>query len=109
MLETYEAYADYKDVAAMTEELVAHVARETLGAHDVERDGETIDLAPPWRRVTLRDAIREETGVDIDASRRQATAARRDAASGIDFEPEPGDAAGASSSTSCSPSTSSRS
>ena len=34
MLETYEAYADYNDVAAMTEELVAHVARETLGTHD---------------------------------------------------------------------------
>ena len=32
MLETYEAYADYEDVAAMTEELVAYVARETVGA-----------------------------------------------------------------------------
>jgi len=67
MLETYEAYADYTDVAAMTEELVAFVARETLGTTTVERDGDTIDLSPPWRRVTLRDAILDETGVDIAA------------------------------------------
>jgi lysyl-tRNA synthetase, class II len=69
MLETYEAYADYMDVAAMTEELVAHVAQETIGTLTVERDDETIDLTPPWRRVTLRDAIREETQIDIAESR----------------------------------------
>src|SRR5690349_8708817 len=67
MLETYEAYADYMDVAAMTEELVAFVARETLGTTTVERDGHTIDLSPPWRRATLRDAIREETGDELAA------------------------------------------
>ncbi len=65
MLETYEAYSDYTAVAAMTEELVAQVAQETVGALIVERDGEAIDLTPPWRRVTLRDAIVEETGIDI--------------------------------------------
>jgi len=54
-------------VAAMTEELVAFVARETLGTTTVERDSDTIDLSPPWRRVTLRDAILDETGVDIAA------------------------------------------
>ena len=57
MLETYEAYADYLDVAAMTEQLVAHVARR--GARDDHgRDRRRdVDLSPPWRRVTLRDAI----------------------------------------------------
>ncbi len=68
MLETYEAYADYSDVAAMTEELVAHAARETIGTTTIEREGETIDLAPPWRRVTLRDAILH---VDRHRHRRQ--------------------------------------
>jgi lysyl-tRNA synthetase class 2 len=67
MLETYEAYADYLDVAAMTEELVAHAARETLGTTTVEVEGRPIDLAPPWRRVTLRDAILERTGIDFRA------------------------------------------
>jgi lysyl-tRNA synthetase class 2 len=66
MLETYEAYADYLDVASMTEQLVAFVARETIGATSVEIDGEPMELAPPWRRVTLHEAIREQTGIDLD-------------------------------------------
>src|SRR5207248_3623725 len=48
MLETYEAYADYTDVASMTEELLGFVARETLGTLTVDRDGGSIDLSPPW-------------------------------------------------------------
>jgi lysyl-tRNA synthetase class 2 len=90
MLETYEAYADYNHVAAMTEELVAHVARETIGTVTIEHDGHTIDLTPPWRRVTLKDAIQAETGIDIGVSRDRAAllAAMRQA--GIDSNPEPG-------------------
>ncbi|HSD23569.1 MAG TPA: lysine--tRNA ligase [Solirubrobacterales bacterium] len=65
MLEWYEAYADYNDVAEELEALVSDVAREVLGTKEVEREGETIDLAPPWRRVTLRDAIKERTGIDV--------------------------------------------
>ena len=65
----------------MTEELVAHVARETIGTTTVERDGETIDLTPPWRRVTLRDAILEETGIDIAQQRDRETLLARDATS----------------------------
>jgi lysyl-tRNA synthetase, class II len=65
MLEWYEAYADYNDVAEELEGLVSAVAREVLGTTKIERDGETIDLAPPWRRMTLRDAIKERTGIDV--------------------------------------------
>src|SRR3954466_5660113 len=65
MLEWYEAYADYNDVAEELEGLVSDVAQEVLGTTKIEREGETIDLAPPWRRVTLRDAIREQTGIDV--------------------------------------------
>jgi lysyl-tRNA synthetase class 2 len=65
MLEWYEAYADYEDVARELESLVATVASEVLGTTKIEREGETIDLAPPWRRVTLRDAIKERTGIDV--------------------------------------------
>ena len=65
MLEWYEAYADYNDVAEELEALVSDVAKEVLGTTKLERDGEMIDLAPPWRRVTLRDAIRERTGIDV--------------------------------------------
>jgi lysyl-tRNA synthetase, class II len=58
MLEWYEAYADYEDIAARLEELIAHVASE------VGYDG-PIDFTPPWRRIRLRDAIKEKTGLDI--------------------------------------------
>ncbi|MFM9043200.1 MAG: lysine--tRNA ligase [bacterium] len=65
MVEWYEAYSDYEDQARRLEELVSGVAREVLGTTEVERDGKQIDLSPPWRRVTLRDAIREESGIDV--------------------------------------------
>ena len=90
MLESYEAYADYLDVAKMTEELVAAVAREALGRTTIEVDGTTIDLSPPWRRITLRGAIRDATGVDIGVSKDRETLIAAMRQSGIDVKPEPG-------------------
>jgi lysyl-tRNA synthetase, class II len=58
MLEWYEAYADYEDIAARLEELISYVATE------VGYSG-PIDFSPPWRRLTLHDAIVEKTGLDI--------------------------------------------
>jgi lysyl-tRNA synthetase, class II len=60
MLEWYEAYADYEDVAARCERLVHHVA-SALGQGD--------RFKPPWRRETLAGAIESRTGVDVLASR----------------------------------------
>jgi len=69
MVEWYEAYTDYTGAAHRLEALVDEVARE------VGYEGE-IDFTPPWRRVTLRDAILEKTGVDVLAHReRDALAA----------------------------------
>jgi lysyl-tRNA synthetase, class II len=65
MLEWYEAYADYADAAERLERLVAEIAERVLGTTRIERDGTEIELAPPWRRVTLREAILERTGIDI--------------------------------------------
>jgi lysyl-tRNA synthetase class 2 len=77
MLEWYEAYADYADTAERLESLVSQVAQRVLGTTKIERDGNEIDLAPPWRRITLRDAIRERAGIDIaeHPSREQLAAA----------------------------------
>jgi len=84
MLEWYEAYADYEKTAHDLELLVAEVAERVLGTTVVERDGVEIDLAPPWRRLTLRDAIRERAGVDIaEHPTREALAAA------MDGEPDP--------------------
>jgi len=87
MLEWYEAYADYDDAADRLEQLVGHVAMAVLGTTEVERDGAKIDLAPPWRRVTLRDAIREATGIDVLAHRTRDELAE---AMGIEARPEDG-------------------
>ena len=62
MLEWYEAYADYDDVARRCEALVAYVA-EAVGY-----EGE-LDFSPPWRRETLAGAIDARTGIDILANR----------------------------------------
>ncbi|MFM7061383.1 MAG: lysine--tRNA ligase [Actinomycetes bacterium] len=68
MLELYEAFVDYGEMMTLTEELVAHCARAATGSTVVGLDGEPLELAPPWRRLTLRDAIREHAGVDVHPS-----------------------------------------
>jgi lysyl-tRNA synthetase class 2 len=83
MLEWYEAYADYLDAAERTEQLVVHVAQRVLGTARIERDGEEIDLSPPWTRVTLRDVLLEHTGVDL--ARRPG---REELAAAMDSEPD---------------------
>lgn len=65
-IEFYMAYADYQDVMAMAEQMVAYAAQEALGTTKIVVDGQEIDLAPPWRRWRLRDAIREITGIDYE-------------------------------------------
>ncbi len=80
MLEWYEAYADYEKTAHDLELMVAEVAERVLGKTVIERDGVEIDMAPPWRRVTLREAVRERTGIDIaEHPTREALAAAMDA------------------------------
>ncbi len=66
LLESYEAYADYNDVMAMVEEMVSTIAQQVLGTQRVTFAGETINLAPPWRRVTLRDEILTRCGIDFE-------------------------------------------
>lgn len=65
MIELYEAYADYQDIMKLTEEMVAHIAQEVLGTTTITYQGQVIHLAPPWRRVTMVDAIKEVVGVDF--------------------------------------------
>ena len=80
MLEWYEAYADYEDEARHLEELVSYVARE------VGYSGE-LDFATPWRRLTLHDAIEQETGVDILAHRERDTLVAAAREKGVELDP----------------------
>ena len=65
-IELYEAYADYEDMMVLTEELVAYVAEKILGGTVIDYQGKEIDLTPPWRRLSMIDAIKEYTGVDFN-------------------------------------------
>jgi lysyl-tRNA synthetase, class II len=65
MIELYEAYADYKDIMSLTENLVAHIAQEVLGTTTVTYGEYEIDLKPEWKRLHMVDAIKEYVGVDF--------------------------------------------
>ena len=76
MLELYQAYADYGDIMALVEEMVAHLATEIHGSTTITYDGREMDLSAPWRRASMTDLIEEQIGVgvglttDIDELRR---------------------------------------
>ncbi len=65
MLESYEAYADYTDVMKMLEEMISWASQQVLGTMDIKYGDNTIKLKPPWRRITLRDAVKEYSGIDF--------------------------------------------
>ncbi|GGM36370.1 lysine--tRNA ligase [Paraliobacillus quinghaiensis] len=65
MLELYEAYADYHDVMALVENMVAHIAKEVVGSTTIMYGEEEVNLEPQWKRVHMVDAIKDHTGVDF--------------------------------------------
>jgi lysyl-tRNA synthetase class 2 len=68
-IEVYQAYADYNDMMCLTEQLWHAVAMQVLGTAKVAFQGHELDFAPPWRRLRMRDAIIEATGIDIAVCR----------------------------------------
>ncbi|MCM3758982.1 lysine--tRNA ligase [Sporosarcina aquimarina] len=65
MIELYEAYADYNDIMALTENMISHIAEEVLGTSRVQYGEDVIDLSPGWKRLHMADAVKEYTGVDF--------------------------------------------
>jgi len=88
MLECYQAYADYADMMELVQALLRAVAQDALGTLSVPHGDGTIELGGEWRRVTMRDAVLDATGVDILAAVDLASLRSALAAKGI----EPGDA-----------------
>ncbi|MDP6348821.1 MAG: lysine--tRNA ligase [Chloroflexota bacterium] len=66
MLEGYEAYADHRDIMEMVEQMIAAVATAVHGGPVMSIDDTEIDFTPPWERITFREAVRAETGLDIE-------------------------------------------
>jgi lysyl-tRNA synthetase class 2 len=65
MLEFYQAYSDYQDLMVMTEEMLSAVAREAVGTDQIRFGEHDISLAPPYRRVSLRDGAREAASAKL--------------------------------------------
>ncbi len=88
MLESYAAFADYTDMMALVEDLVSTAATAAIGRTTVEVRGVPVDLAPPWRRVTMAELIAETLGVRLSASMPVDEA--RSVLDGLGVEWEPG-------------------
>jgi lysyl-tRNA synthetase class 2 len=80
MLEFYVAFADYQDLIRLTEELISSLAQQLFGKTVIEYQGQVIDLTPPWRRWSYRQAILEVNRLApaVLTDREQAVAAAKE-------------------------------
>ncbi|MFP4047351.1 MAG: lysine--tRNA ligase, partial [Bacteroidales bacterium] len=65
MMELYQANADYHDMMELTEEIISSTAEEVLGSSRITYQDEEIDLSPPWKRLTMVEAVKKYTDVDF--------------------------------------------
>lgn len=65
MLEIYQAYGDYEVMMQLCEDLISAVMFKVNGSMQIDFEGQQLDFTPPWRRVTMLDAIKEATGLDF--------------------------------------------
>lgn len=74
MIELYQAFADYKDMMSLLENLVAYTAEKVCGSAKVVYQGTEIDFSPPWRRLTMMDAVKEYGKLDFATVKTDAEA-----------------------------------
>lgn len=65
-MELYQAYGNMEDMMDITENLVATVAQSVLGTMVIEYQGKTFDLTPPWKRMSMQEAVKQWAGEDFD-------------------------------------------
>lgn len=65
-IELYQAYVDYEEMMTLCEEMVYTVCMEVIGKAEIELQGKVIDFKPPWRRISMVDAVKEYAGVDFE-------------------------------------------
>ncbi|MBA2452303.1 MAG: lysine--tRNA ligase [Chloroflexia bacterium] len=87
-LEFYMAYADYRHVMELAEEMISFAAQEVLGSLQFTYAEQEIDLSRPWQRLSMSDAIFEATGIDYEKIRDQQELYRLATDAGADIAPD---------------------
>ena len=64
-IELYQAYADYHDMMALTEEIITNITQALHGSLTIPYQGKMVDLTPPWRRAPMHSLVEEATGIDF--------------------------------------------
>ena len=85
-MEFYSAYEDYHDMMNIAEQLISTVAKNTLGTTNITYQGQEIDLAPGWKKITMIDAIKEVTGVDFNTINTDEEAQALAKEKGVEYE-----------------------
>ena len=85
-VELYQAYADFNDMMDLFEDFLSSAAQKILGTYEVTWQGEAINLAPGWRRLTMAEAVKEYLGVDFMAIDGDAEAVAASKAIGVDMD-----------------------
>ena len=86
-VEMYQAYADFHDMMDIAEGILSGAAKAIHGTYTLEWLGETVDLTPGWRRLTMVDAVREYVGIDFGAITDDAEAVAAAKAQGVELAP----------------------
>jgi lysyl-tRNA synthetase class 2 len=92
-VEIYQAFADYHDMIALTETLIATVTEEVCGSTRITYQGLEVDLTPPWRRATMHELVLQATGLDFNTFTERGQAAAAMAAADLEV-PEVADSVG---------------
>jgi lysyl-tRNA synthetase class 2 len=90
MLEFYQAYATYHDLMELTEEMIPWIAQEVNSTMEVTYQGRTVDLAPPWKRYTIDEALVEVGGIGQDILDDDAKIVQLAKEKGIELEAKAG-------------------
>ena len=85
-VELYESYADFNDMMDLFEDLLSGAAMEILGTYDISWQGKEISLKPPFRRMTMAEAVKEYLGVDFMAIDSDAEAVAAAKSVGVDMD-----------------------
>lgn len=89
MMEIYQAYTDYHGMMDLAEDLISSVAQEVLGTTAITYQGTEVDLAAPWARLTMTEAVLKYAGVDFDSIPGDEEARAVAKEKGVHFEGKP--------------------